>query len=217
MSEFLRTEEEQVAAIKQWWKDNGTSILVGIAVALAAIFGWRAWQQHVLSVKVTSSAQFQQLFEAATGSAGDPAQAGANIVFLADEIIRDNPASRYAVYARLMKARQAVAEARYEDAEKLLTEARQNNEDPALTPVINGRIARVLALKGDAEAALKVLDEQAVEGFAGYFDEIRGDILKAAGRAAEAREAYQRAHDAVVTSGTDARLLKMKLDDLAGR
>ena len=28
----MRTEEEQIEAIKQWWKKNGSSLLIGIAL-----------------------------------------------------------------------------------------------------------------------------------------------------------------------------------------
>jgi len=34
-----RTEEEQVAALKQWWNDNGNSLIIGVGLALALVFG----------------------------------------------------------------------------------------------------------------------------------------------------------------------------------
>jgi len=34
--ESYRTEEEQVEALKRWWKENGTGILVAILLAVAA-------------------------------------------------------------------------------------------------------------------------------------------------------------------------------------
>ena len=39
----LRTEEEQLEAIKRWWKENGTSLIAGVAIAAAGVFGWNAW------------------------------------------------------------------------------------------------------------------------------------------------------------------------------
>ena len=42
----MRTEEEQIEAIKQWWKKNGSSLLIGVGLALAIVFGWQAWQNH---------------------------------------------------------------------------------------------------------------------------------------------------------------------------
>ena len=35
----LRTEEEQLEAIKRWWKENGTSLLAGAVLAAAGVFG----------------------------------------------------------------------------------------------------------------------------------------------------------------------------------
>lgn len=213
----LRTEEEQVAAIKQWWKDNGTSIMVGIVVALVAIFGWRAWQQKTMEAKIISSQQFQQLLEATTGdTAANAEQTGANIAFLVDEILKQNNESRYGIYARLLKARVAVSETRYDEAEALLRESLAKNTDPALATVINARLVRLLAIKGDTEAALKILAEPQNALFAGYFEELKGDLLKAQGKRAEAREAYQKAVDGAALTGEDTRLLQMKLDDLAG-
>ena len=39
----LTTEEQQLAAIKQWWKENGSSIVTGVVLGLAVLFGTRAW------------------------------------------------------------------------------------------------------------------------------------------------------------------------------
>ena len=41
-----RTEEEQVEALKKWWDDNGTQLLVGIVVVLAGVFGYRTWESN---------------------------------------------------------------------------------------------------------------------------------------------------------------------------
>jgi len=35
------TEDEQVEAIKKWWKENGTSLIVGVVLGLSVLFGWR--------------------------------------------------------------------------------------------------------------------------------------------------------------------------------
>src|SRR5512135_990660 len=39
-------EQEQVEALKAWWKANGTQTLIAIALAAAvglAVLGWKAW------------------------------------------------------------------------------------------------------------------------------------------------------------------------------
>ena len=44
--ETFRTEEEQVEAIKRWWQENGKSTVLGVAIAMAAVFGWRGWNDY---------------------------------------------------------------------------------------------------------------------------------------------------------------------------
>jgi hypothetical protein len=39
----LTTEEQQIAAIKQWCKENGSSIVTGVVLGLAVLFGGKAW------------------------------------------------------------------------------------------------------------------------------------------------------------------------------
>ncbi|MDM8569979.1 tetratricopeptide repeat protein, partial [Thiotrichales bacterium HSG1] len=40
------TEEEQVEALKKWWKENGLSVVGGVAIGFALLFGWRWWQAY---------------------------------------------------------------------------------------------------------------------------------------------------------------------------
>ena len=38
--EIYSTEEQQVDAIKQFWKDYGNSILIGAVVGLGGLYAW---------------------------------------------------------------------------------------------------------------------------------------------------------------------------------
>ena len=62
----LKTEEEQIAALKKWWSDNGKSLLIGIGVALAIVFGWKAYQNNLIQTKAEASSLYQQLIAEAT-------------------------------------------------------------------------------------------------------------------------------------------------------
>lgn len=220
MTDYLRSEEEQVAALKQWWKDNGTSLLVGVAVALAGLFGWKAYQQNQIEAREHRSIQFQQLLDASAqppAVEGDKAEEKVNnVAFLSEEILKENQDSRYAIYARLMLAKTAVEDSRYEDAEKALREALKANTDTALASVIQVRLARVLALRDQADEALSLLSGKPAEGFAAYFDELKGDIFKTQGKLKEARAAYESALANAQKNGGETRLLEIKIDDLAG-
>ena len=60
----LRTEEEQIQAIKDWWKKNGSSLLIGIGAALAIVFGWQAWQNSQAQQRTEAANQFANLLNA---------------------------------------------------------------------------------------------------------------------------------------------------------
>jgi predicted negative regulator of RcsB-dependent stress response len=62
--EIYDTEEEQVEALKRWWKENGTSTIVGLALGIAIILGWNYWQGHKKDQTVQASAIYDQLLKA---------------------------------------------------------------------------------------------------------------------------------------------------------
>jgi len=39
--EQFATEEQQVEAIKRFWSEHGTSLIVGAVLGLAGLFGWQ--------------------------------------------------------------------------------------------------------------------------------------------------------------------------------
>ncbi len=61
--EIYNNEEQQVEAIKRFWKQNGTSILAGIAIGLAGLYGFRAYQDNQLAQIEAQSSQYAKLIE----------------------------------------------------------------------------------------------------------------------------------------------------------
>ena len=57
----MKTEEEQVEALKSWWKDNGKSLILTIAVALGGVLSWNAYQDHQVGEAEAASVYFQEL------------------------------------------------------------------------------------------------------------------------------------------------------------
>ena len=39
-------EYEQSELVQKWLRENGVSIIVGIAIGLVGIFGWQQWRNH---------------------------------------------------------------------------------------------------------------------------------------------------------------------------
>ena len=53
--ELYDTEEQQVEAIKDWWKENGKAVALGAVVGLGGIFGWRYYQDMQVSAQDAAS------------------------------------------------------------------------------------------------------------------------------------------------------------------
>ena len=58
-----RTEDEELAVIRDWWQRNGKPLLTGSALALVVVFGWQAWQKHQVAEAQGASVLYQQLLE----------------------------------------------------------------------------------------------------------------------------------------------------------
>ena len=91
----LRTEEEQVQAIKDWWKNNGSSLLIGIGAALAIVFGWQAWQNHQAQQRAEAANQFANLLNAFSSADEESAD---TVGFVAETLRDEHGDSAYAIY-----------------------------------------------------------------------------------------------------------------------
>ncbi|ABC31158.1 uncharacterized protein conserved in bacteria [Hahella chejuensis KCTC 2396] len=212
----LRTEEEQIAAIKNWWKENGNALLIGIGLALAAIFGWKAYNQNELQKKEEASQMYQELVQAAgAAQMADDEKSQANITFLATELQSKFPGTTYALYAKLYEAQQAVAKKDFAGAETALKAVASETEDEALKRVVSLRLARVLAAQQKFDDALAALKAQKGDVFYSHFQELAGDILKMKGSRAEAKAAYEQALADAKEHELPTELLQIKLNDLA--
>ena len=116
------TEEEQVEALKKWWRESGTSILAGVLLAAAAIFGWQAWDKRQLEQAVAASAVFQQLGEAweTLQMPGAPATAEGTFTHLAQVLRDEHAGTAYAHMGALQMARHLVEKKDLQGAEAQL-------------------------------------------------------------------------------------------------
>lgn len=208
----LRTEEEQVQAIKDWWKKNGSSLLIGIGAALAIVFGWQAWQNHEAQQRTEAANQFANLLNAFSDQADETS--GETVAFVAQTLRDDYTDSAYAVYGNLLLARQQLMDGESEAAvESLEWALEKSGEQQALTLVVRSRLARAQFDAGQYDEALATIDEAAdADSFNAIFSELRGDILLAQGDRDGAREAYLAAREQSQQGRSG--ILELKLSDL---
>jgi len=199
-----RTEDEQVEALKKWWKANGKSVVVGVAVGLLAFGGARYWVDQRTARAEQASLLYEQMMGAVEAENPEVSSQVASTLL---SQFNDTP---YAAFAAMAMAKLKFEE---DDSQSAITYYHwvlENDADEGLQQIARLRLARVLFEDNRLDEALAELREY-LPPFKALYEELRGDIFTAQGNMPEARAAYQAALDAGGT-GDDA-LLQMKLQN----
>ena len=207
-----RTDDEELAVLKDWWQRNGMPLLTGVVLALVVVFGWQGWQKYQANQSQGASLVYQQLLEAALDPSGKP-DAG-KVAELAGTLKKDFAGTHYAQYGSLFVAKVAVEAGKLDDAASELQAIVDKPADDSLAELARQRLARVLAAQDKADEALKLLDAKVAPAFAASREELKGDLLVQLGRADDAHAAYEKAKAALAEDAAVGGL-QMKLDDLA--
>jgi predicted negative regulator of RcsB-dependent stress response len=198
-------EDDQVEALKRWWKENGKAVIGGAVLGLAIVGGWQGWQRYSTAQAERASAYYEQFTQALRR--GDDATAQQQ----GERLLGEYGDSTYGVLAALQLARIAYAAGRPPEAQERLRWAIANADDPALVQVAQLRLGRLLLDSGDLDGAAELAAKPVAEPYAGEFTVLRGDIARARGDEAAARRAYEQA---LVEGVSDRALLLMKLAEL---
>lgn len=213
----MRTEEEQVEALKNWWKENGKSLVLTLALALAVIFGWKAWQNNQRITAENAGTMYQNLVQAVQLASAPQAtdDQRTTAAHLAKSLKDEYGDTAYARFGALFSARLYVDKGDYEAALNELDWVLAQSEDSVMKTVATMRKARVMAAMGDADKAITLLDGLKEPSFSVSVAELKGDLYLAAGAVDKARAAYQ---SAAADAPQGARpLLNLKLDSLAAK
>lgn len=188
--DVFTTEEQQLESIKKWWRANGTSVLIGAVLGIAAIAGWKFYQQHQLNKATAASDAFEAVIKLA-----DDADKRAEFKQKAEALVSEHQGTAYAQFGQLYLAREAVRDNDLARAASLLQAVTSKPEHEAIGHVATLRLARVKLAQGELDAALKLVDisKDKADSYAGAYALVRGDVLTALNRAAEANAAYQEA------------------------
>lgn len=205
--EIYETEEEQVAALKDWWKANGSSVISGVVMAVIIVGSWNFWQSYQRDKIDQASNFYEQLMQA------DKANNKASVEKLSEKLNANFDSTAYAAYALLFQAKDKVEQKDLPAAQTLLEQAVTSSDDNEIKHVARTRLIRVLLAQGEYEQGLQVIanvNQAELGGFEAIYEELKGDLYVAMARIGEARTAYQ----AAVKAGQGSPLLQFKLDDL---
>lgn len=209
MADTFDSEQEQIDAIKTWWKDNGRVITIGLVLGLGGVFGWSTWQSHAIDQAESASMIYEEMINWA--SVRNYSRSNE----LADNLMRDYPDSGYAAFGGLVRASNAFAENHPDEARGYLQWVIENARRVEVKNLARLRVARLAADKQEYTAALSVLDEATNPGhYQGAYEEVRGDILVAQNDIQAGAQHYANALDEDRISEAGRRRIQMKLNDL---
>lgn len=204
--EGYETEEQQVDAIKSWWKENGNTLVIAAVIGFAGLWGWRYYNASLITAQEDASQAYSDLiikFEAqGVDAVRDDMQ----------QFVKDNESNNYGVLASLLLAKEAVKQNDLALASNVLTELQTKNSYAPLNPVINLRLARVQLQQGEFDAALKTAELVTDNAFLAKASEVKGLVYLKQGDNKKAYAAFKLAVDKA--AGRVDPILQMQLDDL---
>ena len=203
------TEDEQVEALKRWWKRYNGIITVLFSVVLLIMAGFKYWTWHEEKVTQQASNTYEHLMLAFSNHDNKGIRGYAN------QLITDYGNTVYADAARLTLAKLYVARENYTRAQDQLIYVASHSKMPALQQVAMIRLARIFAANKAYDKALVELAKVKDTTYLPVVNELKGDIYAATGRYEQAVSFYRQAISDVQTKGMGNLFLEMKTNELA--
>ena len=187
MAVYDLEEQDQIDELKAWWARYGGAITVGLvlgALVIAGVQGWRWWSaKRAEDASVLYSAVSDAVRAKDAAKAKDAAQ----------QITDRYAGTGYAPRAALLYAKMLYDNGDRNGAKAQYAWAAEHAKEDELQAIARYRLAQVQVDEKQFDAALSTLDARHPSSFDGLFADLRGDALAAAGRAADARSAYDTA------------------------
>ncbi len=210
MAVYDLEEQENIDALKAWWKQYGRLVIAAVVAFVLGVAGIQAWRHWKTEQAQQAAAIFGELEEAAT--AGDAKKSGE----LAGRIRSEFGRTGYGARAALVAAKSSFDAGKPDEAADWLAWAADNAKDPQTEALAALRLAGVRLDQKKYPEALQALERAHPEPFAALFADARGDVLVAQGKPDEARKAYQVALDKLPKSSAYRNVVEIKRDALGG-
>lgn len=200
--EQFATEEQQVEAIKRFWKENGIAIIAGSVIGVGCLGGWHYYTDSQIASKESASTSYQLAVE--NISSAEETDGLVRFVEQTDE-------SGYKIISQFVLAKQYVEKDNLTAAADVLQNVLVAENDSPLGAIAALRLAAIQMQQGQYDSVLSTLEKVTQESFSAQTLSLKGDALAALDRNEEAKDAYNKA----LEQAPDNKPVKMKLDNLA--
>jgi predicted negative regulator of RcsB-dependent stress response len=199
-------EQEQLENIKAWWRQYGTLVTLGVVACLVTIAAVQGWRYYRTQNAEQASVLYSQLDQA------ERSNDHKKVRDIAAQLIDKYGSTQYAGMAALSAAKASFTTGELEEAKKNLQWTVDHARDEEMRDVARLRLAGIFLDQKKYDEALKLISAEPRPAYTALYADMRGDILSAQGKAAEARAAYQIALDKSDARSQYRPLIEMKLD-----
>jgi predicted negative regulator of RcsB-dependent stress response len=204
-------EQEQLAELKGWWKDNGTKVVATLAAAAIAVAAWQGWRTWQSSQAQQAGALYETLIRAAqAGDAKALRDAGGTLV-------ESFPRTLYASMGAIAAARFHFERGDLKSARAQLQWVVERSSSEEFRDLARLRLAAVLLDDKAPDEALATLEGKHAAAMDAQFAALKGDVLVAKNQPAEAKAAYRLALEKAGDRNAAFRAsVQLRLDALGG-
>lgn len=201
------TEEQQVERLKEWWKENGTPLVIGAALGLTGFLGWKYWEHKQVAYQEAASDLYVKVSDILETEKKE------GLAESAEAVKSQYPKSSYAILSAFQLAKLAVENKSLDKAKSELNWVINNHKNNELATTAKIRLARILIEQEKFTEALPLLEMESESGYYALANMVKGNALIAMGKNEEALAAYKIAS---ADKGIIARnpTLKIKVDEL---
>jgi len=178
-------EQEQLAQLKSWWKDNGTVVIAMLAAAAIGAAGWQGWRGWQAGQSQQAAALYDGLVKAMQA---DDAKA---LRDAGGSLVESFPRTLYASMGALASARFYFEHGDLKNARAQLQWVVDRSPSDELRDLARLRLAGVLLDDKAYDEALALLEAKHAEPMAAQYAALKGDVLLAKKQPAEAKAAYK--------------------------
>jgi len=201
-------EQEQLDALKAWWKDNSKWVITALAIVVFAYAALTYWKHYQGKQAAEASTLYAEVLKQVASN--DPKRINDSVTALVEKYSN----TAYAPRAQLLAVQTNIQAKDLARAKTQLEWVIAHASESGLQDTARLKLSSILLDEKKYDEAMKFLNATHADAFVGLYADLKGDVLAAQGKTDEARAAYKLAFEKMDSKSAYRNLVQLKLDGL---
>ena len=201
-------EQEQLDALKTWWKDNRVWVITALAIVVFAYAALTYWKHYQGKQAAEASTLYAEVLKQVASN--DPKRINDSVAALVEKYSN----TAYAPRAQLLAVQANMQAKDLVRAKTQLEWVISHASESGLQDTARLKLSSILLDEKNYTEAMKLLNATHPDAFTGLYSDIKGDVLAAQSKTEEARAAYKLAFEKMDSKSAYRNLIQLKLDGL---